>query len=250
MSYGLYLSAAGARAQSQRLEVLSNNLANVDTPGFKRELAVNHARHSEAIEQGDDHPGSGSLNNLGGGVGMRQTVTDFSRGILQKTDVQTDVAIKGEDGFFLVQKDGEQLLTRAGNFQFTRDGRLITQQGFPVLAQDGNPISINPQLPWQWSESGELLQGNDRVPLAVVKPAAISDLENRGENLFQSRSPLEPLSGREREVASGYVELSSVQPALEMMHLIEASRAYEVNVRMIQNQDHIIGELISRVLRQ
>lgn len=250
MSYGLYLSAAGARAQSQRLEVLSNNLANVDTPGFKRELAVNHARHAEAIEQGNDYPGSGSMNDLGGGVGMRQTVTDFGRGILKKTDALTDVAIKSEDGFFLVQKDDQQLLTRAGNFQFTREGRLVTQQGFPVLAQDGNPISINPQLPWQWSETGEVMQGNDRIPLAVVKPAALSDLENRGENLFQSRSPLEPLAGRDREVASGFLELSSVQPAVEMMNLIEASRAYEVNVRMIQNQDHVIGELISRVLRQ
>ncbi len=68
MPYGLYISAEGALAQSQRMEVIANNLANLDTPGFKRELAVFQARYAEAIEQGRDYPGSGSINDVGGGV--------------------------------------------------------------------------------------------------------------------------------------------------------------------------------------
>lgn len=78
--YGLCISAEGAQSQSLRMEVIANNLANVETTGFKRALAVIQARHSEAIEQGEDQAGSASINDIGGGTMVRQTLSDFSRG--------------------------------------------------------------------------------------------------------------------------------------------------------------------------
>ena len=132
MPYGLYVSAEGARAQSQRLETIANNLANVDTAGFKRELAVFQARYAEAIEQGHDYPGSGSVNDVGGGVMLRLTQTDFSPGPMKRTGAPTDLAIRSK-GFFLVEKDGQQYLTRAGNFRLTTEGNLVTQQGYACL---------------------------------------------------------------------------------------------------------------------
>src|SRR5262245_50880306 len=110
MPYGLYISAEGAYSQSKRMEVLANNLANVDTPGFKRDLALCRARFAEEISRGQDHHGSGSINDVGGGVWMNHTATDHSQGTLQRTDIPTDMAVNG-DGYFVVQKDGHNLLT-------------------------------------------------------------------------------------------------------------------------------------------
>lgn len=248
MPYGMYLSAAGAHVQSQRLQVLANNLANVSTPGFKREFAVFQARDAEAVERGQASAGSGTLNDLGGGVEFQQTVTDFSGGTLRQTGNPSDLAIDGA-GFFLVAKDGEQFLTKAGNFHFAPDGRLMTEQGHQVLTTDRQPIVINPTLPWEFQEGGTLNQAGNKIPLAIVKPNSLSDLLKAGENMFSSQSDIRDVNLNDRQVTSGFLEQSSVQPAMEMMELIETSRVYEANIRMIQNQDQLLSSLINRVLR-
>ena len=114
MSYGLYISAEGAHAQSRRVETLANNLANADTVGFKRDLAVLQARYSEETQRGLDYPGSQSVNDLGGGVKVAGTQTDFSAGAFKRTNVPSDMAIPG-DGFFMVRRPDGDYLTRAGN---------------------------------------------------------------------------------------------------------------------------------------
>src|SRR6188768_2819477 len=108
MYYGLYLSAAGATAQSQKVEVLSNNLANVNTVGFKRELALLEARQSEAIERGVAIRGSGQLEDIGGGVSMNATHTDFAPGTMQLTHIPSDLAIDSPNTFFQVQRGSEK----------------------------------------------------------------------------------------------------------------------------------------------
>ena len=229
---------------------MTHNLANVDTPGFKRELAILQARHSESIEQGAAQAGARSIEDVGGGVWQRETVTAFSPGIFKRTDVATDMAITGDKGFFVVEKDGQQLLTRAGNFHLASDGRLVTQQGYPVLSEDGEPVVLNPALPWSVSEKGVIAQAGGAIPLALTEPQSRGDLAREGENLFSPLAPVSALPADDRRVASGYLEQSNVAPTTEMMTLIETSRAYEANVRLIQHQDQMIGSLVSRVLRQ
>ncbi len=248
MPYGMYVSAAGAHSQSERLKILSHNLANVDTPGFKRELAVLQAQHAEAIEQGQAVAGTGTINDVGGGVSLIETVTDFGKGVFRRTGTSTDMAIDGE-GFFQVAKEGKALLTRAGNFQFSSTGQLQTDKGFPVLSADGSSIFIDPQAPWSVSPDGIIKQAGLQIPLALVKPQSLGDLVRVGENMFSPLASVQPLAANERKVLGGYLEGSGVQPALEMMELIETSRAYEANVRMIQSQDRLIGSLVNRVLR-
>src|SRR5262245_23037708 len=137
MYYGLYMSAAGANAQSQKVEVLSNNLANVNTVGFKRELALLQARDAEAIERGMATRGSGAVEDVGGGVRMNATWTDFSAGTMQLTHIPSDLAIDSPNTFFQVQHGKEKLLTRAGNFHVSDEGVLVTASGDPVLSSDG-----------------------------------------------------------------------------------------------------------------
>ena len=249
MPYGLYISAEGAQVQSQRLEIIANNLANVDTVGFKRELSIMQSRASEAVEQGSVAAGSGSIEEVGGGVRMRETKTDFSPGPLKRTKTPTDVAIEGE-GFFTVRKGQETLLTRSGNFRMTNGGELVTQQGYPVLSDSNTPVSIAPDSgPWEINSSGAMVQGTSVQNLAIVKPKSLGDLAKAGENLFRPLAAVQPVAPAERSVASGNLEMSAVQPTTEMTAMIEASRLLEANVNVLKSQDQMLEGLVSRILR-
>ena len=126
----------GAAAQAQRLEVIANNLANVDTAGFKQDVPTFQARFAEAIQQGQAQPGDRSINDIGGGVKIIDVETDHSTGQLKHTGNDLDLAINGKGFFHVRGDDGKQYLTRAGNFALDTQGRLVTQNGHrPVLDQ-------------------------------------------------------------------------------------------------------------------
>jgi flagellar basal-body rod protein FlgF len=256
MPYGLYLAADGANVQSKRLEMLANNLANVDTVGFKRELALFEARAPEAIEQGLDQRGGQGLNDLPGGVKFFETITDYSTGPLKHTGMNTDVAILG-DGFFQVSKDGETYLTRAGNFSIDAQGNMLTQEGEQVLSSGGAPVVIDTELGpagigddgavYQMNPDGQRVVVND---LGVVKPGSLGDLVKRGENRFYPLGPVTLVPPDQRRIRSGYLEGSGVAATSEMMQLIEATRAMEMNVNMIRNHDQMLSGITNRMLRQ
>ena len=250
MPYGMYLSAEGAQAQVTRMEVIANNLANINTPGFKRDVASFQARLAEAIEQGDDAVGTGTVNQVGGGTMIHDVRTDFSPGTLQHTNIPTDVAIAGQ-GFFEVQAaEGEVFLTRAGNFTLNSLGELVTQMGrHHVLDAGGRPITILPDQPWHISSDGYVMQGGAGTPISVVTPQSAEELTKVGENLFRPGEQVTQAPLGAREVRQGYVEMSSVSPTREMMALIETSRMFEANTKLIQHQDEMLDALISRVLQ-
>ncbi len=250
MPYGLYLSAEGAHAQSVRLETLANNLANVDTVGFKRDQAIFQARLAEATARGLDDEGSGSINDLGGGVAVLGTITDFSPAAASKQTKQpTDFAING-DSFFVVQRGTQQLLTRAGNFIVDVTGQLVTPDGYPVVSDLNTPIVVDPTVPWRPTPDGGIAQNGDIFNMAIVRPRSYGDLAKVGDNLYSSLAPPTPVDPTERQVLSGFLESSNVQPTGEMIELIETSRAYEANVAMIRNQDELLNDLISQVLKE
>jgi flagellar basal-body rod protein FlgF len=249
MPYGFYISAEGANAQSSRLDVIANNLANVDTVGFKRELATFQARYAESINKGSVTPGSGELDDIGGGILFRQTKTEFSPGPVKHTQDPAHLAITGE-GFFAVKKGNETFLTRAGNFEFNSRGELVTPQGYAVLDESGAPVVLNPDIKeWDISDAGALRQAGGSQNLAIVKPAANEDLVKHGENLFRSTTPPQPVQPADRRVASGFLEMSAVKPTIEMTSMIEASRFFEANVNMMKTQDQMLSSLVNRVLK-
>lgn len=250
MTYGIYLSAAGANAQNHRLETLSHNLANINTPGFKPQLSILQARHSEAIERGEVSPGTGGIDDIGGGIQINPNETMLNQGPIEQTKGVTDFAINSPNSFFVVQRGEEQLLTRAGGFVFNASGVLTTTNGDPVLATDGSQIRIDASRPFQARDDGIIQQGNESKALMIVKPKERGDLSRAGDNLFRPLAPVDPVPNNEREVVSGYLEKSAVVPTTAMMELIEASRLYEANLRMIQHQDQALGNLVGRLLRE
>ena len=249
MPYGIYVSAEGAFVQSQRLETIANNLANVTTAGFKRDLTLFQARFAEAIEQGMQPAGSRTIADVGGGVAVLANKTDFSQGPLQETGLPTDLAIEGR-GFFVVKRDGQDFLTRAGNFALTGEGMLTTQDGFPVLSDQGDPIVIDPNLgPWTVTRDGIIAQGDTQTVIQLVEPASLGDLAKAGQTLFKPLAPVTAIEPEARRVAKGFVEQSGVNPTLEMMEMIETSRVFEANVNMMKHRDQILGALVTRVLK-
>lgn len=250
MPYGIYLSAAGAHVQNHRLEVLSHNLANINTPGFKETFAVLQSRHSKSIENGEVTAGSGTLADLGGGVKIQPTLTSFEQGPLEHTGGQTDFALNDQESFFVVRRGNEQFLTRAGGFVFNSTGALTTTQGDEVLGMDGNPIRIDSSRRFNVHQNGTIQQDDAAQSLMVVRPQNLGDLSRAGDNLFKPLSDPQPVPLTERNVVNGFIERSAVNPTFAMMELIEASRAYESNLRLIQHQDQAYGNLLGRVLRE
>jgi flagellar basal-body rod protein FlgF/flagellar basal-body rod protein FlgG len=243
------MSATGANAQSHRLDVLSHNLANINTAGFKPHLAVLQTRQSEAIQRGEIGPGEGGVDDLSAGVGVQPAVTQFAQGPVKMTGRNTDMAISDPNSFFVVQRGEQELLTRAGNFLVDAQGQLVNGHGDPVLSAGGGRIRIDPQRPFEVMPDGAIVQGSERQAVKLVKPAAMGDLTRVGDNLFQSLTNVNEVPANERKVTSGALEHSAVNPTTAMMELIEASRVYEANIKMIQTQNDSMEQLIGRVLR-
>ncbi len=250
MTYGLYLSAAGANVQNHRLEVLSHNLANVNTPGFKPQLAILQAQASEAVERGEISSGSGTFADLSGGVNFDEVKTVYAQGPIQQTKRMTDFAINDNSSFFVVQRGDEQLLTRSGDFLFNSQGILTNTNGDPVISTSGSPIRIDPTRDFKVHDDGRIMQNGAVQVLRLARPQQPGDLSRVGDNLFKPIAEVVDVPQNERELRSGFLEQSAVKPTNAMMELIEASRLYEANLRMIQHQDQAIGGLVSRMLRE
>ena len=247
MSYGLYLSAEGAQVQAKRLEFIANNLANLETPGFKRDLPIFQARFAEAIQQGSASPGDKTDNNVGGGVKLHEVETDFSRSTLRHTKIPTDFAINGQGFFRVLGPNDEQLLTRAGNFELNVQGQLVTRDGgLPVLDDSGGVISIDQEQPWSFASGGMIEQGGQATPIGLQVPQSMGDLVKVGNNLFRPLGPATELPSAERDIRQGYLEQSGVSSTREMLSMIETSRAFEANTQLIQHQDGMLSSLISR----
>jgi flagellar basal-body rod protein FlgF len=250
MPYGMYISAEGANAQAQRLEVIANNMANVDTAGFKQDVPMFQARFAEAIQKGQARAGDGSINDIGGGVKIIGVETDYSPGEMKRTGNDLDLAIGGS-GFFHVQgEDGKTYLSRAGAFQLNSQNKLVTQNGqLPVLDQQGAEIALSRDLPFTISQDGFIGQEGSVIAIGMSQPESLNEMVKVGNNMWQPTGSTKALTLQERNVRQGYLEVSGANPVRQMMAMIETTRAFEANTRMIQTQDSALGSLISRVLQ-
>jgi flagellar basal-body rod protein FlgG len=250
----LHVARTGLDAQSARMRVIANNLANVNTTGFQREraefqtLSYQTMTAPGAASSGDNRYAVGL--SLGSGVQMTGVARIASPGPIQTTDNPYDLAIQG-DGFFQVQRpDGTTGYTRAGNFQVSPEGQLVTSEGFPLqpdirvpegaqsvtIAADGK---VSAMVAGQ-SEASEIGQ----IELArFANPAGLLPL---GDNLYQatqaSGEPQVGAAGAEGRgmIRQGALEGSNVNVVQELVDMIETQRAYEVNSKMIQATDEML----------
>lgn len=253
MIYGLYLSAQGAEVQSRRLEVVANNVANAQTDAFKRDLAVFQAHPPR--DGGAELPGNEGAHT--GGTTLAAVFTDFSQGPLVSTGGTYDVALAGP-GFFRVAAKGEQFLTRAGRFTVDRRGYLVTEStGAAVLARGGGRIRIPTDATRVEIETDGSVRAFDPEGEAsvvgridVVLPQSSALLQKVGDGYYRNLGRQRSAPPGTIEIRQRHIEGSGVQPVLEMLDMIEASRAFETNVNMIRAQDESLGQLLQAAARK
>lgn len=255
MSYGFYLSTAGAITGMRRLDTVANNLANSTTVGFKADILSMQARLPENLENGGIYADTNAaLDALGGGTLFDPTQIDLSQGSLEETGNPLDIAIEG-DGFLMLDgpKDSkDKLLTRAGALTRDTQGRLVlATSGAPVLGIDGKPIVL-PDNPGEVriDQTGSIFQGADVVgQLAVVVPTDAANLRKEG------RDAIRVLGGRTRNapaetiVRQRHLEQSTVDPVATLAELVRVSRGIEFSTRLMQTHDQMTGRLIDTLGR-
>jgi len=252
MTYGLWLSAAGMQVNQYRQNILANNLANTNTVGFKKDLAVLSERMVESLSGPDaGRFGHGLLDGLPGGTFVRPTYHSFAEGARNVTGNPLDVAIDG-DGFFAVRVGDQTRYTRDGRFTVNADHELVMVAGdgrAKVLDELGQPIVLLPGPAPQIASDGTVQQGNVEVgKIGVVEVADRNTLRKVGAGLFQATGG-RPLPVAQATVLPGTVEQSNADPIEGLTSLIEVARAYQLNAQMISLQDQTIGQAVSRVGR-
>ncbi len=254
MMRSLYIAATGMEAQNLNIDVISNNLANVNTNGFKK----SRPSFEDLLYQTTRTPGATSAEGsqipsgiqLGMGVNPVAVEKIFLQGDFSQTGNSLDTVIQG-NGFFQVQMpDGTTSYTRAGSFQLDSQGRIVTPDGYPVeptitVPQTATSISISSDGIVSAVEPGTTTPAQlGQIQLAnFINPAGLSAL---GSNLFQqTASSGDPVTGNPGAnglgtILQGSVEMSNVNVVEEMVNMIAAQRAYEMNSKTIQAANEML----------
>lgn len=263
---GVYTALSGAIAQSAKLDTIANNIANVNTPGFKRDdltfqeyLTANEKEQS--IMNVPRVPASiESFYDMQGGdksyVDLKGTYTDYSQGSLKHTGNNFDVAVDGK-GFFEVSTPQGVRLTRAGNFTMDGNGRLVTKDGYPVL-KAGDPLSdpesrmitINDAATFSVSDGGELIQGTENLgKISVVNATNQDALQKIGNSLYGFKPNMEAglTSQAAPSLKQGFVETSNVNIVKEMTDMITTNRVFESTQKAIGAYDSMAEKLVNIV---
>jgi flagellar basal-body rod protein FlgG len=257
MMRSLWISKTGLDAQQTQLDVVSNNLANVGTTGFKRQRGVFEDLLYQTLRQ----PGAQSSQQttiptglqIGTGVRAVATARIFAQGNLNQTNNPMDVAINGQGFFHVLMPDGSAAYTRDGGFQVDAQGQIVTANGYPLqptltvpanasavtIGQDG---TVSVRVPGQAAP-----QSVGTIQLTnFVNPAGLQAL---GSNLFgetaASGTPSVSAPGANGVglVSQGFLETSNVNIVEELVNMIQTQRAYEINSKAIQTSDQMLQRL-------
>ena len=254
MFRALSSAATGMSAQELRVSVISNNLANVNTTGFKKSRAeFQDLLYDKIVTSGNltsDQTRAPVGIEIGQGVRTSGTVREFSLGDLRETGHNLDLAIDG-DGLFQIQlPDGRMAYTRDGAFKMSPEGQLVNNDGYAlepsiVLPSLTNRLQISKDGTVSATTSGST-EVREVAKIQIVNFMNPSGLETMGGNLFlQSPASGEPIvtnAGQEGTgfILAGYVESSNVKVIEEMVNMISAQRAYETNSRIIKAADQMM----------
>ncbi|MEW6546881.1 MAG: flagellar hook basal-body protein [Bacillota bacterium] len=245
MLRGIYAAGAGMAAGLDQLDVIADNAANAQTPGFKGCIPVVKGFHSLLLSRVRDGPAV-EVGGLSTGAAVEGAVTDFTPGPLRPVEDPLAVALTGP-GFFVVQTPGGEAYTRNGMFRLDAGGRLVTGTGYPVLGERG-PVAAGPDA--SILASGEVVSG-DRVVdrLRVVEFARPEGLQRVGDGLFVAGPEAGPPRPAEAVLAPGFVESANVNPVTEMVRLIALLRAYEACQKALRVQDDTLGQAVREIAR-
>lgn len=254
MIRSLWTAASGMQAQTSNIDVISNNLANVNTAGFKRSrVDFQDLLYETMRPPGTSTPGGGQVpTGIQIGHGTRTVATQkiFIQGDFENTQNELDMAIEGQGFFQIIQGNGDIAYTRAGNFKIDGEGRIVSPDGFLVepeitIPTDALAVSISTDGVVSVLQPGQTA-ATDVGNLELSRFVNPAGLQNIGRNLYvQTAASGDPTTGTPGEdgfgtIAQGYLEMSNVSVVDEMVSMITAQRAYEINSKAIQAADEML----------
>ena len=257
MNNSLWISKTGMEAQQMQLDVISNNLANVSTNGFKKSHAVFEDLMYQNLRQVGANTSEQSTlpTGLQVGLGVRAVATSrsFAQGNLQQTSNNLDIAIQGNGFFQLTMPDGTIGYTRDGAFQIDNQGRMVNSGGLPLsggitVPANATAISVAPDGTVSASVPGSTApQSIGTIAIAsFINPPG---LEPKGQNIYaESAASGQPNAGTAGAnglgtLMQGFVETSNVNVVQELVTMIQTQRAYEMNSKAIQTSDQMLQKL-------
>ena len=248
MIRGIYTAAAGLATAQLRLGVVSNNVANASTPGYKQDRLPDEVGKAIDLQRfATDQQGRaiGSI-TLGPQVGVSQL--DLTAGPIQETRNPLDLAIAGS-GFFTTQAaDGTLRYTRDGGFHADLDGTLRARDGSAVLDDSGQSIQLPPNADVAVGADGSILaDGNQVAQLQVVDFAAGTQLNKVGNGMFTAPAGTTPQPSNGAQLFQGYIEGSNVDMSESMVATMSLVRAYESNQKLLQMQDETLKSTVNEV---
>ncbi|AIS51377.1 flagellar hook-basal body complex protein FlhO [Thermoanaerobacter kivui] len=248
MLRGLYTASSGMITQTKIMDVLANNLANVNTVGYKKDVVVTSSFPNFEVTRygGDNIPPNGKIGRMDYGVLIDTFYTNFEEGVLYQTKGKLDFAIDG-NGFFVVDTPNGQRYTRDGCFTLSRDGYLVTQEGYIVEGENG-PIQLS-QGDISVDETGNIINNDQLVDrLRIVDFSNYDGLRKEGNNLFfidnSANVQVIPATGK---IKQGFLEQSNVNSVKEMVNMISVMRNYESNQKVVIAFDETLGKAVNEV---
>lgn len=250
----LSIAASGMQAQTLNIDVISNNLANVNSSGFKKSRADFQDLLYETLRPAGASASAGNQVPTGIqiGHGARPVATQkiFMQGNYQLTENKLDIAIEGDGFFEIIQPNGDSAYTRSGAFKMDRDGRVVTSDGFLLepeitIPTDTVTLSIGTDGTVSVLTAGET-EATEIGTIQLTKFSNPAGLESIGRNLYlptlASGDAIVGTAGEEGfgTLAQGYLEMSNVSVVEEMVNMIVAQRAYEINSKAIQAADQML----------
>lgn len=252
MMNGLYVATSGLLMQEKRVNTISNNIANVNTNGFKKDLAVfsDYRPNNKNFPQ---HWIQKTLYNktINASVELDDIYTDHEQGHFVKTGNVFDMALQDDNNFFAVETPWGIRYTRDGEFTLNSDGELVTRNGFNLLDRNtGAPLLIPPGTQQLYiTQTGDVLADNANI--GQIDVAHFTDLEylqKTGNNLYAAVDILPQLPDNP-SVLQGFVESSNVNPIDEMVQMIDAMRGFEMYQKMIQTYDGLNEQAANNIAR-
>ncbi|MHA7899800.1 MAG: flagellar hook-basal body complex protein [Henriciella sp.] len=234
MSNSIYATIARQDGLLKELQVVANNIANTNTSGYKTDRAI----FAEYVMRTGEATPSLSMGALAGHN------FDLTQGTVKFTGGQFDLAIQGE-GFFALETDAGQRLTRAGAFQISSEGQLIASDGARVLSAGSTPIQIPPEAEGLAIAGDGTISADGEILGQVGVFTANGNLQRDTDTRFTAAGGLQPLENA--NVLQGALEASNVSPVLEMARMIEVQRAYEAGQTLLEREDQRITQFISTV---
>lgn len=241
---GLYTAATGMNLQLNRQDAIANNLANINTAGYKRDEAIGSS-FRERLVTARDHRGEEIIGAASLGVNLDRFYVDHTTGKYNPTENPLDLAISGE-GYFLVETERGQHLTRNGEFSMDRDGYLVTAEGGRVLGRNG-PIPLRGDEVLFLGDGTVLVDGGPVNRIMIVRPVDPDSLMKEGHNRFLFSGEWEEIP--DSSIIQGMVEESNVSPIAEMVTMIEVTRAYESNQKVIHVYDEVMRKAANELGR-